>query len=49
MIVTRVTPAETVAPVAQIQWLLYGVIIAIACILVGVGITYMLLRSKPSK
>jgi hypothetical protein len=29
---------------SNIQWLLYGVIIAISCILIGVGLTYLLLR-----
>jgi hypothetical protein len=27
-----------------IQWLLYGVVLAIGCILIGVGLTYLLLR-----
>jgi hypothetical protein len=32
-----------------IQWLLYGVIIAIVCILIGATITYLLLRPRFSK
>jgi len=46
--VSSVTPPDTIMPGLEIRWLVYGVIIATACIFVGVGITYFLLRSKPS-
>jgi len=46
-----ITVSESILPMpnliqidSNIQWLLYGVIIAIGCILIGVGLTYLLLR-----
>ncbi len=33
----------------QVQWLLYGVLIAITCILTGAAITYLLLRARLQK
>ena len=42
-------PPNLVWPNMEIQWLLYGVIIVIACILIGAGMAYLLLRPKPAK
>lgn len=42
-------PPETISPSTEIQWLLYGVIIATICILTGAAIAYLLLRSRPAK
>jgi hypothetical protein len=42
-------PPNLVWPNMKIQWLLYGVIIAIVCILIGAGMAYLLLRPKPAK
>lgn len=46
-----ITISESILPIpdiiqidSNIQWLLYGVVIAIGCILIGVGLTYLLLR-----
>ena len=41
--------AETISPSALIQWFMYGVIIATMCILAGVAIAYLLLRSRAAK
>jgi len=43
------TPPDVNLPGAEVQWLFYGVIIAVACILMGVGIALLLLRPKPEK
>ena len=46
------TPHPTSTPIPtspfnlEVQWLLYGVIIAVACISIGAGITYLLLKSR---
>ena len=42
-------PAEVISPSTVIQWFMYGVIIATVCILAGVAIAYLLLRSRPVK
>ncbi|MCW4033105.1 MAG: DUF2330 domain-containing protein [Candidatus Bathyarchaeota archaeon] len=46
-----ITVSDSIPPIpnimqinSNIQWLLYGVIITISCILIGVGLTYLLLR-----
>jgi len=47
--VTNEGPPNPVWPNMEIQWMLYGVIIAIVCILIGAGMAYLLLRPKPAK
>lgn len=42
-------PAEVISPSTVIQWFMYGVIIATMCILAGVAIAYLLLRSRPAR
>jgi hypothetical protein len=49
IIVTNEGPPNLVWPNMEIQWLLYGVIIAIVCILIGAGMAYLLVRPKPAK
>jgi hypothetical protein len=46
-----ITVSESILPMpniiptnSSIQWLLYGVVLAIGCILIGVGLTYLLLH-----
>jgi len=41
------TSPETPSVDREILWLIYGVVIAVTCVLVGAGLTYLLLR-KPS-
>ena len=42
-------PPNLVWPNMEIQWLLYGVIIAIVCIVIGAGMAYLLLRPELEK
>ncbi|WP_455283603.1 DUF2330 domain-containing protein [[Eubacterium] cellulosolvens] len=44
--VVRGGPPDIVLPGLQIGWLLYGVIIAVVCILTGAAVAYLLLRAK---
>jgi len=47
--VTSEGPPNLVWRSMEIQWLLYGVILAIVCILIGAGIACLLLRPKPAR
>jgi len=46
---TYSAPTPEVEPTYRVRWLLYGVLTAVACMLIGVGVTYWMLKHGLSR